>query len=81
MHKGVARIFIKLDPLEGKRQADITEQHGIERNFGFLKDPLIVNDLFLKKPERIEVLGLILLISLLIWNLMEHVVRGYLSQT
>ncbi|NOQ23069.1 MAG: IS1634 family transposase [Candidatus Aegiribacteria sp.] len=57
------------------------EQHGIERNFGFLKDPLIVNDLFLKKPERIEVLGLILLISLLIWNLMEYVVRGYLSQT
>jgi len=25
------------------------EQHGIEKNFGFLKDPLIVNDLFLKK--------------------------------
>lgn len=57
------------------------EQHGIERNFGFLKDPLIVNDLFLKKPERIEALGLILLISLLIWNLMEHVLRGYLRQT
>ncbi len=57
------------------------EQHGIERNFGFLKDPLIVNDLFLKKPERIEALGLVLLISLLIWNLMEHVVRGYLKQT
>lgn len=56
------------------------EQHGIERNFGFLKDPLIVNDLFLKKPERIEVLGLILLISLLVWNLMEHVMREYLRQ-
>jgi len=27
------------------------EQHGIERNFAFLKDPLIVNDLFLKRPE------------------------------
>jgi len=56
------------------------EQHGIERNFGFLKDPLIVNDLFLKKPERIEVLGLILLISLLVWNLIEHVMREYLRQ-
>ena len=30
------------------------EQHGIERNFGFLKDPLIVNDIFLKRPDRIE---------------------------
>lgn len=57
------------------------EQHGIERNFGFLKDPLIVNDLFLKRPDRIEVLGFILLTSLLLWNLMEHVMREYLKRT
>ena len=57
------------------------EQHGIERNFGFLKDPLIVNDIFLKKPERIEVLGFILLVSLLVWNLMEHMMRSYLKRT
>jgi transposase len=43
------------------------EQHGIEQNFAFLKDPLIVNSLFLKKPERIEALGLVLLWALLIW--------------
>jgi len=53
------------------------EQHGIEQNFAFLKDPLIVNDLFLKKPERIEALGLILLIALLIWRLMEKSLRLY----
>jgi transposase len=57
------------------------EQYGIERNFGFLKDPLIVNDIFLKKPERIEVLGFILLVSLLVWNLMEHVMRACLAGT
>jgi transposase len=57
------------------------EQHGIEQNFGFLKDPNIVNDLFLKKPEHIEVLGFILLTSLLIWRLLEHVMREYLKQT
>jgi len=57
------------------------EQHGIERDFGFLKDPLIVNDIFLKRPDRIEVLGFILLLSLLTWNLMEHVMRGYLKRT
>ncbi|MDI6800399.1 MAG: IS1634 family transposase [Actinomycetota bacterium] len=57
------------------------EQHGIERNFGFLKDPLIVNDIFLKRPDRIEVLGFILLVSLLTWNLMEHVMREYLKST
>ena len=30
------------------------EQHGVEQNFAFLQAPLIVNCLFLKKPERIE---------------------------
>ncbi|MBU4193971.1 MAG: IS1634 family transposase [Actinobacteria bacterium] len=57
------------------------EQHGIERNFGFLKDPLIVNDIFFKRPDRIEVLGFILLVSLLVWNLMCHVMREYLKRT
>ncbi len=57
------------------------EQYGVERNFGFLKDPLIVNDLFLKRPERIEVLGMILLISLLVWNLMERSMRRYVENT
>ena len=56
------------------------EQNGVERNFSFLKDPLIVNDLFLKKPERIEVLGIVLLIALLIWNLIEHSLRQYIKE-
>lgn len=56
-------------------------QDGIERNFSFLKDPLIVNDLFLKKPERIEALGMILLLCLLIWNLMQRQMRQYLDKT
>lgn len=56
------------------------EQHAIEQNYGFLKDDQIVNALFLKRPERIEALGLILLISLLIWRLMEHAMRTDLTQ-
>ena len=36
------------------------EQHGVEQNLAFLKAPVIVNSLFLKKPERIEALGLVL---------------------
>jgi hypothetical protein len=35
------------------------EQHGIEQHDGFLKDPLIVNSVFLKQPERIAALGLV----------------------
>lgn len=52
-------------------------QSGIEQNFGFLKDPAIVNGIFLKKITRIEVLGLILLIALLIWRLMERAMRQF----
>ena len=57
------------------------DQSGIEQNFGFLKDPVIVNSIFLKKPHRIEVLGLILLVSLLIWRLMERCMRQYINST
>jgi transposase len=57
------------------------EQHGTEQNYGFLKDPVIVNSLFLKKPERIEALGLVLLLALLLWRLMERAMRTYVDST
>ena len=44
-----------------------------------MKDPVIVNSLFLKKPERIEALGLVLLLALLIWRLMERSMRAYVD--
>jgi transposase len=57
------------------------EQHGIEQNYGFLKDPLIVNSRFLKKPERIEALGLVLLLALLLWRLIERTLRVHVETT
>jgi transposase len=57
------------------------EQHGTEQNYGFLKDPVIVNSLFLKKPERIEALGLVLLLALLLWRLMERQMRAHVERT
>jgi transposase len=57
------------------------EQYGVEQNFGFLKAPLIVNSLFLKKPERIEALGLGLLLALLIWRVMERTMRAHVDAT
>jgi len=54
-------------------------QIGIEKSFSFLKDPAIVNSIFLKKAERIEMLSLVLLISLLIWWLTDHSMRQYVE--
>ena len=66
-------------PVEEKKGLEILriykEQDGIERNFGFLKDPLVANDVFLKKPHRIEAMGLVLVLSLLLWRLMERTMR------
>ena len=56
------------------------EQDGIEKNFGFLKDPLIVNDVFLKKPSRIEALGLVLVLALLLSRLMERAMRSKITE-
>lgn len=57
------------------------EQHGVEQNFAFLKDPVIVNSLFLKKPERIAALGLVLLLALLLWRLVERTLRVHVETT
>jgi transposase len=57
------------------------DQHGTEQNYGFLKDPVIVNSLFLKKEERIEALGLVLLLALLIWRVMERAMRMHVDAT
>lgn len=56
-------------------------QYSIESDFAFLKDPLIVNDLFLKTPSRIDALGMILIIALIVWRIMERSMRLYLEQT
>lgn len=50
-----------------------------ETDFSFLKDDLVVNDLFLKTPSRIDILGMILIIALMIWRLMERQMRLYLE--
>ncbi len=55
-------------------------QDAVERNFGFLKDDAIVNSLFLKTPARIEVLGLVLVLSLMVWRLMERTMRRCLQE-
>ena len=72
-------VLLTSVPVEEKKGLEILriykEQDGIERNFGFLKDPLVANDVFLKKPHRIEAMGLVLVLSLLLWRLMERTMR------
>jgi len=93
---GVARLralagcFVLLSnvPSEGEGAMDgaallrtYKGQYGVESDFAFLKDPIIVNDIFLKTPSRIDALGMVLIIALMVWRLMERSMRTYVKNT
>ncbi len=56
------------------------QQSSVELRFKFLKDPMFVDSLFLKTPERIEALGYILLIALFIYMRLEERIRTAVDQ-
>lgn len=56
-------------------------QQAVERGFRFLKSPhVLTSSLFLKKPERIEALLMIMTFSLMIYAALEHLIRRNLAQ-
>ena len=57
-------------------------QQSCERGFGFLKDPLFFADsIFLKNPERIESLGMIMGLCLLVYTLAQRHIRNALLES
>ena len=58
------------------------EQGGVERGFRFLKDPLfLASSVFVKKPERLIALSLIMVLCLLVYRLAEYRLRTRLAET
>lgn len=56
-------------------------QQKVERGFRFLKSPeFLTSSIFLKKPERIEALLMIMTMSLLVYSSLEHKIREQLKQ-
>jgi len=57
-------------------------QQSCERGFGFLKDPLFFADsIFLKSPERIESLGMIMGLCWLVYTLAQRQIRIALKES
>jgi transposase len=88
--RSLAGCFVLLSnvPIKGDKSMDGKKllqtykgQYNVESDFSFLKDPLVVNDIFLKTPSRIDALGMILIISLMVWRLMERSMRAYVQNT
>jgi transposase len=54
-------------------------QINVEMTFSYLKDPFFVDAVYLKKPHRIQVLGYILLISLLVYKVFQQLIREHME--
>ena len=70
-----------LERLNGKSQMlkEYKAQQAAERGFGFLKDPLFFTDsVFLKSPERIEALAMLMGLCLLVYTLAQRQLRSCL---
>ena len=56
--------------------ANYKSQQSVERGFRFLKSPdFLVSSLYLKKPERIEALLMVMTCCLMIYAALEHLIR------
>ena len=56
------------------------EQQGVERGFRFIKDPLFhLSGVFLKKPERIDALMMVMTLCLMVYNAGQYQVRKELD--
>ena len=55
-------------------------QEAVETRFRLLKNPQFVDGFYLKTPERIEALGIVLVMAMLLYGLLEHRVRQRLAQ-
>jgi transposase len=82
------RFIIATNVLDSKELSDdsmLSEykaQQSCERGFGFLKDPLFFADsIFLKSPERIESLGMIMGLCLLVYTLAQRQIRNALKES
>lgn len=56
-------------------------QQSVERGFRFLKDPMFLTDsIFVKSPRRVETLGFIMGLCLLVYSLGQRLLRGNLQR-
>jgi transposase len=56
------------------------KQINVEVRFRFLKDPMFVNAIYLKTPKRVEALGYVILLAVMIASLLELRIRNALDR-
>ncbi|WP_127589264.1 hypothetical protein [Paenibacillus koleovorans] len=56
------------------------ERFAAETQFRLLKDPQLVGGVYLKTPDRLDELGIVLVMALLVYGILEYRVRQQLDQ-
>lgn len=84
--RGKGRFILATNDLDEKRLPDqnilieYKAQSGVERGFKFLKDPsFLLDKLFLKTPNRIAALTVVMALSLMVYNITEFEMRRVLK--
>ena len=78
----LATNVLGVEGLKDEMIVKYKEQQSAERGFGFLKDPLFFTDsVFLKSPERIEALALVMGLCLLVYTLAQRLLHHNLQLT
>lgn len=52
----------------------------VEMNFAFLKDPFYTDEIYLKKPARVQVLGYLFLLALVIYRVFQRRIRQFITE-
>ena len=56
-------------------------QQSCERGFRFLKDPfLLIKSVYVKSPKRVEVMGILMGLCLLVYNIGQRMIRQELNK-
>ena len=79
----LATNVLKMNELSNDEMlSEYKAQQAAERGFGFLKDPLFFTDsVFLKSPERVEALTMLMGLCLLVYTLAQRQLRQALLQS
>lgn len=65
---------------DGMMLNDYKSQQDVEGGFRFLKDPwFMLNSVFLKKPQRVSALMMVMTLCLMVYNVAEHRMRKNLA--
>ena len=73
-------VHLGKEPVSARELLEVYKgQSVVETRFPFLKDAKIADLFFVKKAERVEALGYVLLIALLLWTVWERRVRRALD--